>query len=155
MYTEKINKVALSSNDNKRIQTFDRATTFPQETPAVKVCENEMLGVCKAKETSKMLSKECENDLYVTCIIFLSYMKTKSAREMKKYFFITKIQNKRELQQIATNHSSDSSFKDFINIYREGTVGPCSFFVNDTMLASDNPLRFRKLFLKYNKNHDN
>ena len=85
MYTEKINKVALSSNDNKRIQTFDRATTFPQETPAVKVCENEMVGVCKAKETSKMLNKECENDLYVTCIIFLSYMKTKSAREMKKY----------------------------------------------------------------------
>ena len=28
-------------------------------------------------------------------------------------------------------------------------------FVNDTTLASDNPLRFRKLFLKYNKNHDN
>ena len=40
MYTEEINKVALSSNDNKRIQTFDKVTTFPQETPAVKVCEN-------------------------------------------------------------------------------------------------------------------
>ena len=39
-YTEEINKVALSSNDNKRIQTFDKVTTFPQETPAVKVCEN-------------------------------------------------------------------------------------------------------------------
>ena len=38
-YTEEINKVALSSNDNKRIQTFDKVT-FPQETPAVKVCEN-------------------------------------------------------------------------------------------------------------------
>ena len=32
---------------------------------------------------------------------------------------------------------------------------PYSFLVNDTTLASDNPLRFRKLFLKYNKNHDN
>ena len=53
MYTEEINKVALSSNDNKRIQTFDKVTTFPQETPAVKVCENEMLSVRKAKETFK------------------------------------------------------------------------------------------------------
>ena len=85
MYTEKINKVALSSNDNKRIQTFDIAATFPQETSTVKVCENEMLSVLKAKETFKMLSKECENELYATCNIFLNYMKTKCAREMKKY----------------------------------------------------------------------
>ena len=39
MYTEEINKVAISSNDNKRIQTFDKVATFPQETPAVKKCE--------------------------------------------------------------------------------------------------------------------
>ena len=84
MYTEEINKVALSSNDNKRIQTFDMVTTFPQETPAVKVCEDELLSLRKAKETFKILSKECENELYVTCNIFLNYMKTKCAREMKK-----------------------------------------------------------------------
>ena len=59
VFTEEINKVALSSNDNKRIQTFDKAITFPQETPTVKVCENEMLSVLKAKETLKILSKEC------------------------------------------------------------------------------------------------
>ena len=39
--------------------------------------------VLKAKETFKMLSKECENELYVTCIIFLNYMKTKCSREIK------------------------------------------------------------------------
>ena len=77
MYTEEINKVELSSHDNKKIQTFDKVTTFPQETLAVKVCENEILGVRKAKETFKILSKECENDLHVTCNIFLNYMKTK------------------------------------------------------------------------------
>ena len=71
------------------------------------------------------------------------------------HFFIAKIPNKRELQQIAVNHSSDISTKDFINIYRECTAKPYSFLVIDTTLASDNPLRFRKLFLKYNKNHDN
>ena len=85
MYTEKINKVALSSNDNKRIQTFDIAATFPQETSTVKVCENEMLSVLKPKETLKRLSKECKNELYVTCNIFLNYIKTKCSREIKKY----------------------------------------------------------------------
>ena len=57
VYTKEINKVALSSDGNKRIQTFDKVTTFLQETPAVKVCENEMLSVLKAKETFKMLIK--------------------------------------------------------------------------------------------------
>ena len=44
-----------------------------------------MLNVRKAKETLKILSKECENGLYITCNIFLNYMKTKCASEMKKY----------------------------------------------------------------------
>ena len=83
MYTEEVNKVALSSDDDKRLQTFDRITTFPQETPAVKVCENEMLNAPKAKET--LLSKECENELYVTCNIFLKYVETKCVIEMKNY----------------------------------------------------------------------
>ena len=65
MYTEEINKVALSTSDNKRIQTFDMVTIFPQETPAVKVCENEMLNVRKAKETFKILCKESQNELCV------------------------------------------------------------------------------------------
>ena len=72
------------------------------------------------------------------------------------HFFIAKIPNKRELQQIVTNHSSDISIKYFANIYRECTAEPYSFLVNDTTLASNNPLRFRKnLFNIYNKNHDN
>ena len=85
-----------------------------------------------------------------------SYFKVpKDVRLNTSHFFIAKIPNKRELQQIAINHSSDISTKDFTNIYRECTAEPYSFLVNDTTLASDNPLRFRKLFLEYNKNHDN
>ena len=84
-----------------------------------------------------------------------SYFKVpKDVRLNTSHFFIAKIPNKRELQQIAINHSSDISTKDFTNIYRKCTAEPYSFLVNDTTLASDNPLRFRKLFLKYNKNHD-
>ena len=60
------------------------------------------------------------------------------------HFFIMKIPNKRELQQIALNHSSDIDFKDFIKIYKKCTDKQYSFLVNDTTLTSDNPLRFRK-----------
>ena len=45
VYTEEVNKIALSNNDDKRIQTFDVITTYPYETNAFKVCESEMLMV--------------------------------------------------------------------------------------------------------------
>ena len=43
VYTEEVNKIALSSNDDKRLQTFDRITTYPYGTNAFKVCGSEML----------------------------------------------------------------------------------------------------------------
>ena len=43
VYTEEINKIALSSNDDKRLQTFDKITTYPYGTNAFKVCESEMM----------------------------------------------------------------------------------------------------------------
>ena len=43
VYTEEINKITLSSNDDKRLQTFDRIKTYPYGTNAFKVCESEML----------------------------------------------------------------------------------------------------------------
>ena len=55
--------------------------------------------------------------------------------------------NKRELHQIASNHSSDIDFKDFMKLYKDYTKEPYSFLVNDTTLSSDNPLRFRKNLL--------
>ena len=74
-----------------------------------------------------------------------SYFKVpKDVRLNTSHFFITKIPNKRELQQIAINHSSDINTKDFANIYRKYTDEPYSFLVIDTILASNNPLRFRK-----------
>ena len=45
VYTEEVNKIALNSNDDKRLQTFDRVTTYPYGTNAFKVCESEMLMV--------------------------------------------------------------------------------------------------------------
>ena len=43
VYKEEVNKIALNSNDGKRLQTFDRVTTYPYETNTFKVCEIEML----------------------------------------------------------------------------------------------------------------
>ena len=76
-------------------------------------------------------------------IVFItqSYFKVpKDVRLNSSHFFIRKIPNKRELQQIALNHSSDIEFKDFMNIYRKCTAEPYSFLVNDTTLPSDDPL---------------
>ena len=57
-----------------------------------------------------------------------SYFKVpKDVRLNTTHFFIAKIPNKRELQQIAINHSSDISTKDFINICKECTGKPYSF----------------------------
>ena len=58
-----------------------------------------------------------------------------------------KIPNKRELQQITLNHSSDIYFKDFMKIFKKYTAEPYSFLVNLTTLPSDNPLRSRKNLL--------
>ena len=78
-----------------------------------------------------------------------SYFKVpKDVRLNTTHFLISKIPNKRELQQIAINNSSDINTKGFANIYRKCTAEPYSFLVNDTTLASDNPLRFRKNLFK-------
>ena len=47
VYTEEVNKIALNSNDDKRLQTFDRVTTYPYGTNAFKACESEMLSKYK------------------------------------------------------------------------------------------------------------
>ena len=43
VYTEEVNKMALSANDDKRQQTYDKITTYPYGTSAFKVCNSEML----------------------------------------------------------------------------------------------------------------
>ena len=47
VYTEEVNKIALSSSDDKRIQTYDKVTTYPNGTNAFKICENEILSKIK------------------------------------------------------------------------------------------------------------
>ena len=95
-----------------------------------------------------MINNNKLNPIVTEFFITRSYFKVpKDVRLNSTHFFIMKIPNKRELQQIALNHSSDIDFKDFMNIYKKYTAESYSFLVNDTTLPSDDPLRFRKNLL--------
>ena len=92
-------------------------------------------------------------ELFIRCrkinisLVFItqSYFSVpKDVRLNSTDYFIMKINNKRELQDIAINHSADIDYKYFINIYRECTKETYNFLTIDTTLPSNNPLRFRK-----------
>ena len=66
-----------------------------------------------------------------------------------------KINSKRELQDIAINHSTDIDYQDFKNIYRECTKESFNFLTIDTTLPASDPLRFRKNLFDSYKNDSN
>ena len=59
LYTEEVNKIPLSSDGDKRLQTFNRVTIYPYGTAAVKVCESEM-----------MVMKDLFVKKYVDCLFY-------------------------------------------------------------------------------------
>ena len=74
----------------------------------------------------------------------------KDVRLYSTNYFIMKINNKRELQNISINHSADIDYQDFMKIYRECTKEPYNFLIIDTTWPASDPLRFRKnLFDSY------
>ena len=62
----------------------------------------------------------------------------KTIRLDATHYFIMKIPNKKEFQQIASTHLSDIDIKDFMKLYKEDIKETYSFLVNDTTLPSDN-----------------
>ena len=72
---------------------------------------------------------------------------SKEVRLNSTHYLIMEIYNKRELQNIATNHSPDVDYKDFMNIYRKCTSEPYSFLAIDTTLPANNYLRIRRYLL--------
>ena len=75
----------------------------------------------------------------VKWIVFITqsyFAVPKNIRLNSAHYFVMKIPNKRELQQIAFNHSSDLDFQDFMNLYKKSTAEPYSFLVIDTTLPS-------------------
>ena len=95
-------------------------------------------------------------ELFITCrklnisLVFITqpyFSVPKDVRLSSTHYFIMKINNKRELQNIAINHSADIDYKDFMKIYRECTKEPFNFITIDTTLPVCNTLRFRKHLL--------
>ena len=64
-----------------------------------------------------------------------------------------KINNRKELHNIAINLSADINYNDFMRIYRECTREPYCFFTIDTTLSAGDPRRFRKNLIPSYKNH--
>ena len=99
----------------------------------------------KFQATIKELFIRCRK-LNISLVFFTqSYFSVpKDVRLNSTHYLIMKINNKRELQNIAINHSADIDYKDFIKIYRECTKEPFNFMTIDTTLRASNSLRFRK-----------
>ena len=103
-------------------------------------------------------------ELFIRCrklnisLVFItqSYFSVpKDVRLNSTHYFIMKINNRKELQNIAINHSADIDYNDFVKIYRECTREPYSFLTIDTTLPASDPLRFRKNLLPSYKNDSN
>ena len=93
------------------------------------------------------------NNLFIRCrklnisIVFItqSYFSVpKDVRLNSTHYLIMKINNRRELQNIAVNHSADIDYKGFMKIYRECTKEHFNFLTIDTTLSATNPLRLTK-----------
>ena len=84
-------------------------------------------------------------------LVFISQSYFKMPKDIRlnaTHYLIIKIPNKRELQQIESNHSPGDKFKDFMKLYKDYTKERFLFLVNDAILPSHNPLRFRRNLFK-------
>ena len=79
----------------------------------------------------------------------------KDVRLNSKHHLIMKIDNKKELQNIAINHAAFIDYEDFVKIYRECIKEPYSFLTIDTALSASDILRFRKNLFHNYKNNSN
>ena len=81
----------------------------------------------------------------------------KNIRLNSTHYFIMKVPNKRELQQIVFDHSSDIDFRDSMNLYKKCTANPFSFLVIDCYSCIKYSFTFQKDSFRKNikTNHDN
>ena len=100
-------------------------------------------------------------ELFIRCrklnisLVFISqsYFSVPNDVRLNLTHLIMKINNKKELQNIAINHSADIDYNDFMKIYEKCTRKPY-LTINTTLPASD-PLRFRKNLFQSYKNDSN
>ena len=73
---------------------------------------------------------------------------SKYVRLNSTHYLIMKINNRKESQNMAINHSADIDYKPFMKIYRKCTREPFNFLTIDITSPASNPLRFRKNLFK-------
>ena len=92
----------------------------------------------KAQQVLKELFIRCRKLNLSPCFLTQSYFSVpKDIRLNCTHDIIFKLNNKRELQNIAMNHSADIDYKDFVNIYRNCTKEPFNFLTIDTTQPID------------------
>ena len=124
-------------------------STTQKEVKKILIVLDDMIADIMTNKKFQAVIKE----LFIRCrklnvslvFIFQSYFSVpKVVRLNSRHYLIMKINNRRELQNIAVNHSADFYYKDFVKIYRECTKEPYNFLTIDTSLPASDPLRFRK-----------
>ena len=114
-----------------------------------------------------MTNKEFQaiiKELFIRCrklnisLVFITqsyFAVPKDVRINSTHYLIMKINNRRELQSIAINHSADNDYSDFMKIYRECTREPYSLLTIDNALPARDPLTFKKNLFDSYKNDSN
>ena len=160
-------EILITKRENARIKHFNDSNAFiecsntmddlyenindynPSRKRKILIVFDDMIADIMTNKKFQAIIKE----LFIRCrklnisLVFItqSYFSVpKDVRLNSTHYLIMKINNKRELQNIAINHSADIDYKDFLKIYRECRREPYSFLTIDTTLPASNPLRFRK-----------
>ena len=99
----------------------------------------------KAQKVLKELVIRCRKLTISLCFLTqFCFSVPKDVRLNCTHYVISKLNNKRELQNIAINHSADIDYKYFVKIYRDCTKEPFNFLTIDTRQPIDK--RFKKNF---------
>lgn len=163
----KISAVVIYYSSKKRedagINRYDGQKTFMEYSNTVDDIYDNMNDYDPGRSRNMLIvNRKCQlivNEPFIRCKklhIFLALI-TRSCihphpmpnavRLSSTHYPIMKIHNKKELQDIATNHSANIDYMDFMKSYRKYISQPYSFLTIDTLLPSDDPLCFRENLL--------
>ena len=121
----------------------------PSRKRKILIVFDDMISDIMTNKKFRVIIKE----LFIRCrklnssLVFItqSYFSVpKDVRLNSTRYLIMKINNRKNLQNIAINHSADVDYKNFIKIDKECTKEPFSSLTIDTTLPASNPLRFKK-----------
>ena len=119
----------------------------PNRRKKILIVFDDMIADIVMSKTFQAIIKE----LFIRCrklnisLVFITqpyFSVPKYVRLNSTHYLIMKINNRKELQNIAINHSANIDYKDFMKVYRECTKEPCNFLTIDTTLPASDPLRF-------------